>query len=76
MGGEFSFVYFILEVAEHNSLECAWMLKQDKKIKIKGERSWIYTQSSIDISNGLTYSKPSNSDWSIVLIAFISSGVS
>ena len=48
------------------SIKCKQSIKlQEKRLSL----FFDYTQSSIDISNGFTYSKPSNSDWSISFIA-------
>lgn len=53
------------------------------RIQLKGqsrmsttETQRPHTDSSVDSSNGLMYSKPSNSDWSILFMASSSSGVS
>lgn len=45
-------------------------------VKEEEEVSLLHTDSSVDSSMGLMYSKPSNSDWSILLMTSSSSGVS
>lgn len=35
-------------------------------VECSSHDAWCQTQSSSDISSGLTYSKPSNSDWSML----------